>query len=241
MGIVKAAGDGYDVLVCSLKLWEPLDGLGYGAGVELVRKNDRTFGRVCAVGGAVDKGLIVAVDERHGLIASRDHLPVIRILIPKDGRQVQLLGDCAYAVVNVTKGRTPAEGGDAEDVGDGLAGIVELAKDLLVGEGGHVGVRPGMHANFMAISETTLGFFRPVSNVAANVEQGNLLIILFQKIVQLGISAVWTIVISQSQRVWLRTHRDVGFKARGLWSDAGLVSPPTIWIGGRIIRRDKIA
>lgn len=100
----------------SLQLRVPLDRLRHGVVGQLVCEHDRARSVERPVLRAGDEVLVVLVDLRAGDVgAGRANLPVVGVVLPHDSGQVEPLGDCADAVINIAVGRAPAFGRDADD------------------------------------------------------------------------------------------------------------------------------
>lgn len=136
---VQPLGDGDDMLESPLKIGQVLDGLGHGKVVQLVRQHDRPPRIIRPVLRGVQDGLVVGVDlgGGHGGSTGVD-APVVRVDLPQDRCEVQGLSDDSDSVVDVAKGRSEVDGGDAGDELDRLLGVVQLGKDLFVGHGRQV-------------------------------------------------------------------------------------------------------
>jgi hypothetical protein len=144
--------------------------------VELVREDDRPVRVVRAVLAAVDDRLVVGVDgvdpESRDFVVERVVRPddgaqaeslsdvsarrgpgrggvasvqqSAQVSVPSWGPKAKK--DAPNTVVDITVGRAPALDRNAHDILDRLLRVVQLGKDLLVRERGHVAMRPGVRA-----------------------------------------------------------------------------------------------
>ena len=126
--------------------------------LQLVRENDRTRAIKFAGRLVVEDSLVVGADCRHADVGP---VPIVGILVPAtsarqddvrpvsedgreaiaeahDGAHVQLRCDVSDSVVDVAVRRSPASDRHTGDFLDRLLGEVQLGKDLLVGQAGHV-------------------------------------------------------------------------------------------------------
>lgn len=220
-----------------MQLWQPLDGLGHGKVVKLVSEHDGAAGGKRAITGFGDDVLIIAIYLRLGDgWRSCAYTPILGIRLPKNGLEVESVGNDTDTVINVTIRWAPAEWGYSGNEFDRLHGVVELRKGLLVGHGGHVRVGPRMDADFMPICDCSLRLQRPVHDVGADVEHGGLEILLVKIVIERVMRAIWPVVKSESiaQRLW-----DGG----DVWAEVGMlgrvtlaVRPPAIRVSSRVGR-----
>lgn len=126
-------------------------------------ENHGSAGSVRSIRHLVDDSLVVRPDVRGSDVVRAD-FPVVGVVRPHVGRQVELGCDEANTVVHVAvwwaPGQSlrklsllavcyehrlyaPAKRGDAEQCLDGFTGVVQLCKGFLVGERGHVSAAQG--------------------------------------------------------------------------------------------------
>jgi hypothetical protein len=151
---VQPLRDRNDMLKRPLQVGQELDRLAHREIVQLVREHDSPPGVIGPILGGIDHALVVGIDLfRSDRRVPRVDPPIVRIGLPQDRGQVQGLGDHPDSVVDVPKGRSEVNGGDAGDELDGFLSVVELGKDLFVGHGRQVSARTSREPKEISVNE----------------------------------------------------------------------------------------
>ena len=225
LGNIEAGGEGHDVLVGLFDLGIHTHELTHGMVVDLVGEDN-----VAVVGMALlaNDTLVIGVDGSCGLGASREDVPVVRVIAPDNGAEAEGMGDGTDAVVSVAERRTPAAGSDADDVLDDAHGVEKLGKDLLVGQSGHIVVGPCVDADIVAVSESALSLERIVEHVGADEEHCSLEFVAAQEVIEGIVGTVWSVVKGKAPGAGLGALGHVVRDAIVLWGGAARRGPPAI-------------
>lgn len=229
---VLAGRHGYDVLVRVLQLAVHLLEFAHGILIDLVSKHDRGLSAILG-----EDLLVVIVDGVCGLVAVRNDVPVVRILLPEDRTQTETSRNRTHAVVRVAERRTPARRSHTRHHFDRLGSVVQLGKHLLVRQRGHVTVRPGVYTNVVAIHKTALGLERPLDHISTDVEHRRLELVLLQVVVESVVRAVWAVVKRQTPSAGLRAGVDILRDVVVLGLLAAGCGPPAVRVALGVVTR----
>lgn len=179
-GLVVARRDRHSLCKSLLNL---RPGIEEGLNVQrvcLMLKND--YSR-CTASLVVDDVLIVLGDDSDtvGLASSP---PVVRVTVPEVSSHVETLSKSSHSIVDISIWRSIATRRDANEILDGLFGVVELGKDLRVGQRCQIRVRPSVSADFMASVVSSLSSFRIAHDIDSDIVKGGTLIRLCKGVVQ---------------------------------------------------------
>lgn len=201
-GDVERDIDRDDRLESSLELRVPLDGLTHRVIVQLVGEHDPTDRVERARSSIVNELLVEVVNIRICNVVEA-LLPVVRIPAPRDRSEIEPVRDRADTVIDIAVGRAPARRSYAGGELDGFDGVIELGEGIGALERGHIWVRPGVHADFVPVGDSTLRLDRMIHDIRADVEHGRLLALLGEEIVEDIVRAVGAIIetIAHRQRL----------------------------------------
>ena len=237
---VEAGRQRDNVVVCLLDRGVLANKLAHRAVRQLVREHNDTVVVRGAVVALLDNVLVVLVDLLRRLAAAGLHVPVIRVIVPDDRAETQEGGNRTHTVVHVTKRRAPAARRHTRHVLDNAHGVVQLREHLRVGQRRHVVVRPGVHANVVAVGQAALRLQRPVDHVRANVEQRGLEIVLLHVVVEGIVRAVRAIVKGQAPGARLGARRNVLLDLVALGRGAAGRSPPAVGVLVHVVRVGRL-
>lgn len=146
-------------------------------------------------GRDLDQPGLKSIDDGLGGGSLCRDVPVIgvKVLGPDGGLVTELGGDGTDTVVDISVRGAPVDGGDADDGLNGLLGPLQFSNDLLVGEGGHGGVRPGVDGDMVAVVVGALEGLREGNSAGADDEEGGLLVVGRQVVVQARRVGRWAV------------------------------------------------
>lgn len=184
LSITQALGDGLHDQV--------LGGIGNGQDAadgnidllreEIVLEDDETS----LHGRDLDQPGLESIDDGlSGSSLSRD-VPVVgvKVLGPDGGLVTELGGDGTDTVIDISVRGAPVDGGDANDGLDSLLGPLQFSDNLLVGEGGHGGVGPGVDGDVVTVVVGALEGLGEGDGAGSDDEEGGLLAVGQQVVVQ---------------------------------------------------------